>query len=93
MDQGQVYLLINIKRLLSGRRAGIQMGEFRCNPTLTYIPALSNKKSVCVSAEIERRDEDVCELNTVLAVGFYDPLSAYKYLSFLNCFSRLFVGK
>lgn len=83
MDQGQVYLLININRLLSGRRAGIQMVEFRCNPTLTYISALS--------AEIERQDEDVCELNTGLAVGFYYPVSVYKYLSFLNCFSRLFV--
>lgn len=67
------------------------MVEFRCNPTLTYISALSNKKFICVSAEIERQDEDVCELNTGLAVGFYYPVSVYKYLSFLNCFSRLFV--
>lgn len=71
MDQGQVYLLININRLLSGRRAGIQMAEFRCNPTLTYISARSRGKSVSVSAEMEQRDEDVCELNTSLAVGFY----------------------
>lgn len=33
------------------------MEEFRCNPTLTYISAPSNMKSLGVSADIERRDE------------------------------------
>lgn len=93
MDQGQVYLLININPLLSGRRAGIQMDGFRCHPTLTYISVLPNKKSIRVAAEIDRRDEDVCERNTGLAVGFCYPGSVYKYLSFPNCFSRFICGK
>lgn len=65
-------------------------------PNLDVTPRLPTsppKKSVCISAKIEGWDGDVCELNTGLAVGFHHPLSAYKYLSFLNCFSRLFVEK
>lgn len=45
--QGQVYLLININNLLPGWCGGIQMAEFRCNPSLTCIlPILMRNVSV-----------------------------------------------
>lgn len=58
----------------------------------TSPPSLTRNPSAYL-LKIEGWDGDVCELNTGLAVGFHHPLSAYKYLSFLNCFSRLFVEK
>ena len=35
-------------------RAGIQMAEFRCNPSLTCVSANSNEKSLCLAAERKR---------------------------------------